>query len=115
MEINLGKWRRMNVLYESDGMNVFTRIYQINKKRCIMPPNLKYKIIYFLFRCFPTSLSPSFRGVLSERPHPASSLAGARLIPKILLAPGEEDGAGAPSQGGAAGTRVHAGGSSERG
>ncbi len=29
MERNLGEWRRMNVLYESDGMNVFTRILYI--------------------------------------------------------------------------------------
>jgi hypothetical protein len=105
MERNLGEWRRMNVLYECDGLNVCTRIYhinkksgimppnfriyQINKKSGIMPPNFKMKNIYFLFRCFPTSLAPTCRGFfLKDHTQPASSLAGARLIPRILLAPG---------------------------
>jgi hypothetical protein len=32
MERNLGEWRRMNVLYEFDGMNVCTREYKNKQK-----------------------------------------------------------------------------------
>jgi hypothetical protein len=42
MERNLSEWRRMNVLYEYDGLNVCTstRKYQINKKSGTMLPKL---------------------------------------------------------------------------
>jgi hypothetical protein len=38
MERNLGEWRRMNVLYECDGMNVCA--FKKTKYIGIMPPNL---------------------------------------------------------------------------
>jgi hypothetical protein len=36
MERNPGDWRRMNVFYKCDGMNVFTRKYKNKQKSCIM-------------------------------------------------------------------------------
>jgi hypothetical protein len=37
MERNLGEWRRI-VLYECDGLNLYTTKYQMNKKSGILPP-----------------------------------------------------------------------------
>jgi hypothetical protein len=46
MERNLGEWRR-NVLYECDGLNLYTRKYQMNKKSGIMPPKPLKRIIFW--------------------------------------------------------------------
>ena len=43
MERGLSKWRRINVLYECDGMNVCMYVIKyekINKKSGIMPPKV---------------------------------------------------------------------------
>jgi hypothetical protein len=40
MERNHCKWRRMNILYECDGMNVCSIKYTKNKKSGIIPPTL---------------------------------------------------------------------------
>jgi hypothetical protein len=76
-----------------------------------MPSNFKMKNIYFLFRCFPTSLAPTCRVFfLSDHTQPqllGRSKVNSQDSPRSW---GEEDGAGAPSQGGQL-----AGGPSERG
>ncbi len=46
MERNLGEWRRI-VLYECDGLNLYTRKYQMNKKSGIMPPKPLKRIIFW--------------------------------------------------------------------
>ncbi len=50
MERNLGEWRRMNVLYECDGMNIFI-VYLKKRVPNIMPPNhLREHSLHFLYR-----------------------------------------------------------------
>jgi hypothetical protein len=53
MERNLGEWRRMNLLYESDGLNACTRNYHIKKKWHYATKPLKIPLILRLIRPLP--------------------------------------------------------------
>jgi hypothetical protein len=58
MERGLGEWRRVNVLNECDCMNVCYKIWKINQKSRILPPN-------FLVFWPPTGMKQVFPKTLS--------------------------------------------------